>query len=256
MGFSRRDALGVVSSSIVAAVAGCTDGEGDPSSSDSLSEDDIDYPDGYNEQIDDWEAARQSHREALGKQSYRVDKTGESMDYGANSITIKVEPADEETLRVREKKETDYETTWDSTFTRYRYFADKEYIKTVEDGEERFNVDENNSYMESRDHVEWRYLQVFDFALSDYSESGDTVVLQYTADSLTEEGEDEMKEEFDGPSSGSLSVRSDGRIKSYQLQLGEVGVDDIFLTTSVEISQVGEASVDEPNWIDKAASSR
>lgn len=261
MQYSRRDALGAISVSVAAAISGCSnsdgsEGGGSTPTTGGLSAEDIEFPDGYGESgLEGLEAAKQSQIEAVGEQSFTVESSGESFDYGSNEQTVKVEPADEEMYIERIRRPTENSPDYVEDQTRYRYISDKEYTKTVSDGGGvSYHVDEQMAFEDQRERIPWEFITQFEFSLDQITTEGGTPVVQYSANELTDSGEENLHDGFGEERSATLRVSKSGLIRGYEFQIGEIGEDDRFIKQSSTISDIGQTSVTEPDWLDEAES--
>lgn len=263
MPYSRRKALGAISTPFIAAIAGCSsDGGANESgngnttgtTTESLSADDIEFPDGYGKDSVDIEAAKQSHENALSNRSYTLKGEIESFDYGSSKATVKVEPSDSEVYIERRRRSEDYDTDIDTSQTRFRYITDQEYIKTIEDGETRYHVSDSSDFESRRHNVHWEMLVMFDFSLNRIRRDGGTPKIQFVAEELTDEAKEQLNKDFGEPRTATLEINENGLVQQYAAQVGEVGKDEMFFLVSTEITNVGQTSVSKPDWISEAKS--
>lgn len=260
MPYSRRKALGAISTPFIAAIAGCSGegmseiGGGNTTGTESLTADNIEFPDGYGESGIEVEAAKQTNRDALGDRSYTLNTDGDTFDYGSNESTVKVEPSDGEVLIERRRRPADYNPDFNTKQTRFRYITDKEYIKTIEDGETRYHISDGPDFESQRYHIPWEILALFDFTLEELYRDGGTPIARYEAESLTDQGKEEVKDGFEEPRTAALEIDTEGLVQNYEIQLGEIGEDKRFFILSSNVTDVGQTSVTKPDWISEAKS--
>lgn len=260
MRYSRRAALGGISTSILAAVAGCTrdslDRSGTPTDR-STGADDVEFPDGYTaDGLTDVEVAERSHRDAIGEQSFTVESRADTPSYGATESTTGVEPGDAEVYIELTRDPGAYDSTTQGQQERYIYVTERGYVKTVDGGEDpSYHIDDSKSSESERYPVPWDLVSPFEFNLETIDTQGGETLLHYTSEELTDSAEERMRDDFGTNRSATLVVTADGAIRDVDLLLGVVGETDQFYRASATVTGLGETSVSEPDWVDEATSS-
>lgn len=258
MQYRRRNFLGVVSASVVATVAGCTDSDNPESNEDTSTEqeltiDDVELPSGYSQKgITDIEAAKMSQAEALDNRTHTVNIITDTGMYGSGEEIMKYDPPNKEYRGELTRDLGAYDSGRDESQVRNYYFSQgKHYQKTVNNGNEpTYNV-EQSSYENSHTQIVlWDTLGAYNFSIDGVRRKNGETLIRYTADTLS----DSADQEVEGTTSAMIDVRVDGLIRSHGVQFGDVEVDNSFSKASIEISKIGETSVSEPDWIAEADS--
>lgn len=259
---SRRQFLRSTSAVLsVATVGGCASDLGSTIGEETLTEpgtgEKIPYPDGWNGTgVADVETARQSHVSALGDRSYRIEidqvLSKESPDYTTVDAYFVVDP-DAQTFvehrnRTRHVRFRDdfpeYRDRYVTNGTEYYRFTNPESERSPEYSTESYAFEHEKIWTDAFKALGW-----FEFDVVDVSDSDVGHVVTYEVDSLTKSGRDRFEaDEYDF--SGRVTLRSDGLLRSMDIGSGDRN-DTWAYIVSLETTEIGEATVSEPDWRDE-----
>lgn len=270
--YTKRDLLRVMPIPVTVGLAGCSasnsEGTDEPSETptDVITTEAVSYPEGWSEEsFTDIETLRRTHRSAIGSRSYTFTLetiASDGLYNQANEFVGRVDPQAEEAFLHRRTVYDRNSSEERRVRNMYRYIAgDSEYIKIEdtdrENGYERGDHSfEDEQYQVGDDVLD--FVALFDYTQETVDREGEPAIIRYSADEPAKDALEGWGEEWNDAATSNaeseLGVRSTGVLTGFDLNVGTVDETEYFVNMNGAMSQIGETTISEPEWLEEARS--